>query len=58
MVRDEQSAQQGPQLPLLARSAYKTKTATRVFKTLRDMAESMTIDFEELEFVETLGGAL
>lgn len=36
---------------------YTGKAATRVFRTLRDMADSMTIDFDELEFVEVLGGA-
>lgn len=37
-------------------TVYKQQTVTRVFKTLREMADGMTIEFEDLEFVEKLGG--
>lgn len=54
MPRNEVSAQNGSQWT----TAYKEHTVTKLFRTLRDMAEGMTIDFEELEFVRNLGGAL
>lgn len=39
-----------------ARAAYKGNAVTRMFKTLRDMNDGITIAFDELEYVRSLGG--
>lgn len=39
-----------------ARAAYKGTTVTRLFKTLRDMNDGMTIAFDDLQYVRSLGG--
>lgn len=41
-----------------ARAAYKGNAVTRLFKTLRDMSDGLTIKFDDTEFVRSLGGML